>query len=205
MSIHGICIFLIASFFLVSNLASGMGQEIDVTSAIKILTTTKPIPYPATVMGSVDLNKRKWAIQLYGQQMMAIHVLGQAKANNTAQLLIPYLNYSIPEVDPLDPPFPKEDLAEIRSKWPVFSVLLDMPGAGQALEDYSLESNNPLRYRISAFLVLRYVDANRFNKVSAKFNQEFNNATPRLKKYLEGIENGKAFFYGVIPVEVYPK
>lgn len=55
----------------------------------------------------------------------------------------------------------------------------------------------PVKYRIAAFHVLRYVDKAGFGTVATSFDQEFTKAGPEAQGYLKAIKNGNAPFQGI--------
>jgi hypothetical protein len=178
-------------------------QPLSITQAEQILESANAIPYAAAqIAGCVDPKKRDALLIAYNQQLEAIAVLGTAKDPRGAKILIPYLNYADNAVDLVVPPGPrkKEDLDATRKAYPAFSALLSLPSSSFVVEDYCLNTKNPTDYRISAFLVLRYLDSDRFQKVSMRFDKEFKSSNQQVKTYLSAIEDGSARFWGVVPI-----
>ncbi len=188
------------------DIANCIAKEMSTDEAVHILQTTKPMLSPLVALGLVDLEKRKLAEQLYDEQIGAIAVLAKAKLPNTANLLIPYLNYPIKTYSSvLIRPYRDsqiEDVKVTRNNWPAFSALFEIPGSAQVLEDYALDPKNSSRYRIATFVALRYLDLERFKMVASQFDKEFTHVGPNTRNYLNAIENGHAIFHGAYHIDI---
>ena len=194
--------FLALSSFFFLSCESGYAQDISLEQARQILSQAEPIAYPAAVIsGCQDPQKKALLQKIFSQQLAAISTLTTSKNSDDAKLLIPFLNYSDSAIDNIMfPDGAKEDLVATCKAYPAFAALLSIPHSEAAIRSYCLNPENPADYRISAFLVLRYLDLNRFHQLFEKFDTEFKHSDPQVKTYLTAIENGTARFWGVVPI-----
>ena len=183
-----------------------LAQELSADQAIQVLRTTKRLEVTALDLHFGTPSERHTVEERYDQQMKAINVIKLAKDPAVAAVLIPFLDYSAKDYNlfaPLTPtelPHP-EDINLTRKRWPVFSVILDMPGSAKVLQNYALDVKNPIDLRVTAFFALRYDnEAAAFKAVSDKMREEFSNAGPKVKDCLDSIVNGKLWFSGTPPI-----
>jgi len=177
-----------------------------IENAVRFLSTSKPMidPQIDTERLDISVEARKSAQELLAIQMKALDELRGSKNTEVVNILIPYLHYSID----LTPPYmhssdlkkPKPELADLIKKWPAFAVILNIPNSAIPLKEYCLNPKNPIDRRLATFLVLRYIDSDKFQSVATILDHEFSNAGPQFKLYLKGIENGNTQFMGVYPI-----
>jgi hypothetical protein len=123
-------------------------QPLDFDSAVKVLATTK--------------SSRYGAIDIQAEQLAAMAVIRKARKEVDLKILLPFLNVTT-ENSFYEPShivtMENRDAAEI--KWPMFALILNMPGAAPALEKYCLDATNPPAYRLDAYHLLAYLDKDR--------------------------------------------
>jgi len=72
-----------------------------------------------------------------------------------------------------------------------------MKDARDQLQQYIINRQNPLNYRLTSFLVLRYVDKASFQNLEHSLDAEFINNDSAVREYLKHIEDGSEQFWGV--------
>jgi len=190
-------------------------QSDAVENAIQFLANNTASPFPKFEMGLVDLEKRKTAEQLISKQMHALALLKDNKDPSIIPMLIKYLNYTddysltndvIIHVTRERKPPPPPDIKELCKHFPAFAAIINTPEAGTSLAKYALNTNNLRNYRVTAFLVLRYIDQKKFKIVAVELDKEFAKADledseSRLLSPLRGIEDGRASFKGLVFID----
>lgn len=178
-------------------LPEACSQDPAVTEAINILKTTKAMYEPWGEINQVNPDKKKAARILFDKQIRAINVLGKAKVDGTAELVVPFLNYNSNEYAFIggynQPPHPS--LEQTRNQWPAFSALIELPGAAKALSNCALDKNEDFRYRVAALAALRYVDKIQCAKIAPILIDQA--TTSRQKLYIHGVNDGTIPFQGV--------
>jgi hypothetical protein len=191
-------IYSASIWFVLLILAKAQGASAD--EAIQLLTNSKPDCY---AFAAPDGPRKK----LFNQELQALSVLMAQKVQIKPSILIRYLGYTSDGGYMLTGPplnIKKEDLLAVTRKvWPFFSALLDCPGAGAALEAYSLNSANPIDNRIAGVVVLRYINPDRFHAVcqNEQLNNEISRQSAPYHDYFKAVVTGKIPLWGVLPIE----
>ncbi len=201
---------LILSLFFASIAVSGRAtpppappaSAMSPKDAEAILTKTTPFTNPPFIVDT-DPARRAKKLALFNNQLLALATLKSSKAAYDPKVVIPYLPYTS-DISVYDASTAlkslgsKENIAESGITWPAFGALLANPKSAPALAAYCINKANPLNLRIASFLVLRYVDRQKFNSVSEIMKREFQNCDPCIQPYLNGIIAGTTRF-GVAP------
>jgi hypothetical protein len=193
--------------------ADSADKDLDLDSALKILGTTKAFSTEAHMIAD-DPDIKKNLGQVFLQQTAAIATIQKSHKNVDLKLLVPFLCFSTdPSVGPgpmnghRDISKPTDNMDKQRADYPVFALILDMPGAAQSLETYCFDKNNPANYRVDAYHVLSYLDKDRTKKVADALTKEFQNTSATgfigfINAILEG-DAGTEFNGPVDPLQTY--
>jgi hypothetical protein len=195
-------IFIVILIFQAGELRN-FAQEMTMDQAVHILKETKPFRLPFLIAYRTDPDKKKVEEELYEKQLKAIEVVGKAKQPGTAQLLIPYLDYSAPGFNPYivgvsnATPGSVEDTHLTIRHWPILAALLAIPDSSQVLLAYALNPRNPIDFRVGTFVALRYYpDSGKFKAVAKALHAELDHLGPWNQGALKRIENGTDYFQG---------
>ena len=158
-------------------------QDFNLETAVKFLSTTKSMGeyYPLAIEGVKDPKTKAEMMKLFKQQLAAIAAIGASHKQINLSVLFPFL-----DIDTSGNPgvfeYPTTDVNQLRSWWPVTAVILDMPGAAESLEKFTLDKKNPVNYRLDAFLMLSYVDKTRIKNVAYNLTKEFQSSSEKSKQ-----------------------
>jgi len=176
--------------------------------ATHLLKGTKPIVEPQVAMTAADPAERKTVTHLFDSQMRALFALRASKHPALIPLLIPYLDYSTYQNPPyLDVPRPfgavppPPDLDTLCDRFPALAAIVGTPGAAAVLADYAMNPENRLNLRVASYQVLGYLDKDKFDVVSRRFDTEFAGSNRDIKGFLDAVEKGDAPFKGIYPLE----
>jgi hypothetical protein len=167
--------------------------------ALALLSSTKPVREGARAI----LVQRKFPndYALFQQQLEAIAILDKQPVSNSVAILIPYLGYAASLAAEADGGSltlrGDENLDYSKRTWPALRAILQVKDVADELRKYCLDANNPVNYRFAALLVLRYADANQFQKVVSVLDMEFRDSTHSVKTYFDGIKDGSVKFLGI--------
>ena len=193
-----LCVF--AGLFLLS--FSAKAQTTAVAESEQFLQSHDPMREPLLERKSGETAKRESAEKLFRSQLQAIHDLDKSTDPAAIGALIPYLGYtsydSFTFASLHEGAHPK--IADISETYPAFEAIISNPAAGDELQSYVLNSDHPVKYRLAAVHVLRYVDKDRFQTAAKKLKQEFTAGTPIMER-LEAIINKDAPFIGIISIQ----
>lgn len=186
--------------------AQGANSDLTLEQAKECLTTTQPNTsaiWAAQILSTPGAPQTAKIIELnntYDRQWAAIDRLASDQELDIIKILIPYLGYTHnARCLYFGPPKnEKEDICETKKDFPVFAIILSMPGSASVLADYCLDPKNPSDYRMTALLVLRYVDINKFKDIVDNFNKKFPINDQLTQIFVTNIENGKQKFWGPI-------
>lgn len=174
-------------------------STLDLDSAVKILTTSMPLQWRnaeaeltttndsdeqkailanyqqqrLTILGPDDEKQDLAEVQLVNQWMSAVDVIHKSKKEVDIALLLPYLALSKDASVAFGHSFHgAPTLGSTRNAWPVFSAILDMPNAAQALEKFILNIKNPPLFRLDAYNILDFLDKKRVRDIANQFKHD---------------------------------
>jgi hypothetical protein len=172
----------------------------EASSPRDFLSESVPVANEAVLIGT-NANSplaKSLGIDLIHQQLEAIFELsGQVKTGDVS-ILVPFLDYT-------DKPFAlvsigpvkSEDIQTTLSTWPVLHLLATYPNSADELKDYVSNKRLPLNRRLMAWLALRYINQDEFNKVGRSLQSEKMNLPEKVQNYMEKIAVGSVQFPGV--------
>jgi hypothetical protein len=173
-----------------------------VEQAREILRTTQPdrmnIAAASVIKSPENLKRQK----TFDDQWAAILRLAADPKSGTAddvKVLIPYLGYGTGGAYIVT--LREKGLAELKSTYPAFAAILANPAARSTLSSYCLDEKNRVSDRITAFVVLRYVDLAEFKRITPTVNDGFKNNSAALKRVLNDVENHRTEFSGDVWVQ----
>ena len=143
-------------------------REVRFHLAVYLLETTKP---QSIIKATIDRDAERGKAEkdLFTQQWEALETIHKMRRQVDLAVLIPFAGmekdfseYSFFYAPPSSAP----NLPEAKVKFPAVGAIVDMPGAGDALEKYCRDPKNCLDYRMTALHVLALLDAKRFYKVT---------------------------------------
>jgi hypothetical protein len=175
----------------------GYNSQADIEKAIILLRLTEPNEMGAVLSSLPPTEKRLQLAKVYPEQMIAIHGLIGSNAKEAAVILIPYLGYTDIPGEAMGFPPPVENLEHTKKVFPAFAALLSLPDSGKALSGYCLNPHNLRKYRVTAFLVLRYTDPTLFKRISSEFSKQMENEDDFCRGFVRGIQYGNFPFWGV--------
>ena len=171
----------------------------DESAALAIINDSQPLQNGT---GAAAWRSNDAAVRnLYLRQLQALRSIAESGTGSDLPIakLIPYLNYvpsefeaEVPSVSLINP-----SVEKISRTWPAFQIILSRTNAAEELKAYSLDSGNPINYRIAAWQVLQYVDKKTFADVSTALLTEFSSAPKKFRNYLQGTAKGVVPFWGI--------
>ncbi len=139
-------------------------------------------------------------IKFYQRQLKALDYIREHKIKAALPQLILYLDYPTSQMEAgLKDPAHGRETDRGKKVWPAFGALLEMPGSGEALQDYSLDPTHPMRYRQETFIILSYMDPHLVESCWQALKNK--GQDKEFQKTFDWIKTGHAFFWGVEPNE----
>jgi hypothetical protein len=185
---------------------------LTVEQARECLETTPPNPeesftvsrlYHFQEQPSTDSKEKKDLIEnakIYQRQVSSINVLMANTSPDNIKYLIPFLGYySDPGYYTVAPAHDR-DLEETKIEFPVFATMINTPGTAPILATYCLDKTNPDDYRMTAYIALKFVDAQTFNNISNDFARQWDMNNPKMKRFFAIIQQPTSAFKGMIDV-----
>lgn len=169
--------------------------QLSEEDAVKILKTTTPFPSPL-----LQDDKTR-----YDRQLEALIVLTKSQnqssfSSDLVNTLIPYLGYTTSRNEAVFMHMRRYSVDQIEKIWPAFTVIMEMPNSGKALEAYCTNKDNSVKNRLMAFTVLSYKDAKLFSEMAEAFTLDLASASPVAHAFIMTIRNHTAGFWGDSPV-----
>jgi len=171
-------------------------QQLEQARAVLRETTPNIFGIEAASVIKSDENLKKE--KLYYDQWNAIQQLAKDPNSDNADdiiLLIPFLGYGLNGAGLIQPSHPPS--VEVTKKYfPAFYSILANPRSKLVLSNYCLDPNRSINSRLTAFLVLRYVDSSEFHRIAPLVNNILGMNNPKIIEKLNNIENNNFFFWG---------
>jgi hypothetical protein len=167
----------------------------NAAEALALLTPEQHIsdPYIYFQGDRREVSKR---LPIYMRQISALQYLRANKAPSAIPCLILYLDYGTSESDMLFSQLsPGPDEEGLKTIYPAFGALLEMPEAKGMLDAYALNQKNPVAYRVACVEVIGYIDTTTYDKTWSVLKDQIKD--PKIQDYLGYLKEGRAGFCGV--------
>ena len=134
--------------------------------------------------------------ELFQAQVEAIQLLGKVGDADDIKLLIPFLDYpgeGAYNYFGVIPP----DLEYIKLHWPAFAAISGIPRSTEALMIYGADKNNPVDYRLTVFLMLKYLSPDTFTQCIDEVREK-EAANTQLLEYIDLLQKRQYIFRGIV-------
>ena len=198
-------LFVVFTWSALAEAPSKSGLDFD--AAVKALSNSRPIEGGLNAVGfTQDPQLKAERMKAFNEQMAAIGVIQRTGKAVDLNVLLPYLGITTDPYYGSTLSLPTADVRVLRTRFPVWGVILDMPDAAKMLENYAIDDNDSLVYRMEAYLLLTYVDHSRTKPVGDLLRSKFITSSAKNNKqvlaFVDRVEKGIYCFYGSVGTDV---